>query len=127
MESGTDIKTDIIKGALWGAVLGDVIGAYLQFDKDVNQKKISQAFSIIGGGKHHLEPGQPTDDTQLNLSILKGLFRGKGTLNLNFIAEEMGNWYLSKPIDVGNTIRNSVPKACNMKVHQAHLCRKGAR
>lgn len=39
----------------------------------------------------------------------------------------MGNWFLSKPIDVGGTIRNSVPKACNMKTHQAHLCRKGAR
>lgn len=39
----------------------------------------------------------------------------------------MGNWYLSKPIDIGNTIRNSVPKACNMKVHQAHLVRKGSR
>ncbi len=39
----------------------------------------------------------------------------------------MGNWFLSKPIDVGGTIRNSVPKACNMKVHQAHLCRKGAK
>ena len=31
------------------------------------------------------------------------------------------------PIDVGNTIRKSVPKAVNMKVHQAHLCRKGAK
>jgi hypothetical protein len=39
----------------------------------------------------------------------------------------MGNWFLSKPIDIGGTIRNSVPKACNMKIHQAHLCRKGAR
>jgi hypothetical protein len=48
-------------------------------------------------------------------------------MNLNLIAEEMANWFLSKPIDIGNTIRNSVPKACNMKVHQAHLCRKGAR
>lgn len=39
----------------------------------------------------------------------------------------MANWFLSKPIDVGNTIRNSVPKACNMKVHQAHLMRKGSK
>ena len=38
----------------------------------------------------------------------------------------MGNWFLSKPIDVGTTIRKSVPKACNMKEHQAYLCRKGA-
>lgn len=39
----------------------------------------------------------------------------------------MGNWFLSKPIDIGGTIRKSIPKACNMKVHQAHLCRKGAK
>lgn len=45
---------------------------------------------------------------------------------MNLVAEEMGNWFLSKPFDIGNTIRNSVPKACNMKQHQAHLCRKGA-
>ena len=45
---------------------------------------------------------------------------------MNKIATEMGNWFLSKPIDVGGTIRKSVPKACNMKEHQAYLCRKGA-
>ena len=39
----------------------------------------------------------------------------------------MDNWFLSKLIDVGGTIRCSVPKACNMKVHQAHLVRKGAK
>jgi len=66
--------------------LGDVIGAHLEFDKDVTPLKIANAFKIVGGGKHHLEPGQPTDDSELNFSILKGLIRGKGTLNLNFIA-----------------------------------------
>lgn len=39
----------------------------------------------------------------------------------------MANWFLSCPIDVGGTIRKSVPKACNMKEHQAYLCRKGAK
>ena len=87
MESQNENKVQYIKGALWGAVLGDVIGAHLQFDKDVNKQKISQAFAILGGGKHHLEPGQPTDDTQLNLAILNGLYREKGVLNLNLIAE----------------------------------------
>ena len=38
----------------------------------------------------------------------------------------MGNWYKSKPIDVGGTIKNAVPKACGMKTHQAHLVRKGS-
>ena len=59
-------------------------------------------------------------------AVGKGLLRGKGVLDLNKIATEMGNWFLSKPIDVGGTIRKSVPKACNMKEHQAYLCRKGA-
>lgn len=52
-----------IEGALWGALLGDVIGAHLQFDKDVDEKKINNAFKIIGGGMHKLSPGQPTDDS----------------------------------------------------------------
>ena len=39
----------------------------------------------------------------------------------------MGNWFISKPIDVDSTICCSIPKACNMKVHQAHLVRKGAK
>lgn len=60
------------------------------------------------------------------MAVAKGLVAGKGVLNLNLIAQEMANWFLSKPIDVGNTIRNSVPKACNMKEYQAHLVRKGA-
>lgn len=46
---------------------------------------------------------------------------------MNNIAVEMGNWFESKPIDVGNTIRKSVPKAIGMKIHQAYLCRKGAK
>jgi hypothetical protein len=60
------------------------------------------------------------------LAVARGVIAGKGILNLNLVAQEMSNWFLSKPIDVGNTIRNSVPKACNMKEHQAHLVRKGA-
>ena len=79
-------RVEKIRGALWGAVLGDVIGAFLEFDKDVTPQKIQKAFTIPGGGKHHLEPGQPTDDSELNFALLKGLLRGKGSCNLNFIA-----------------------------------------
>lgn len=108
-------------------MLGDVIGAYLEFNRAIDENKVKEAFLVKGGGMHKLEPGQPTDDSELAFAVGRGLVRGKGKLDLNLIAEEMGNWFLSKPIDVGGTIRNSVPKACNMKVHQAHLCRKGAK
>lgn len=113
-------------GCVWGAILGDVIGAYVENDKALTKEKIAKSFAICGGGIRNLEAGQPTDDSELTLAVAKGLIAGKGTLNLNLIAQEMANWFLSKPIDVGNTIRNSVPKACNMKEHQAHLVRKGA-
>ena len=36
---------------------------------------------------HKLEPGQPTDDSELAYAVGKGLLRGKGNLNLNYIAE----------------------------------------
>lgn len=35
---------------------------------------------------HKLEPGQPTDDSELGFAIAKGLIRGKGELNVNLIA-----------------------------------------
>ena len=62
MEQNQEIS-ELISGALWGSVLGDVIGAHLEFDKDITPQKIKNAFKIIGGGKHNLEPGQPTDDS----------------------------------------------------------------
>lgn len=116
-----------VRGSLWGAVLGDVIGAFLEFNHSIDEEKVEAAFQIKGGGMHKLEPGQPTDDSELAYSVGKGLIAGKGKLNLNLIAMEMGHWFQSKPIDVGTTIRKSVPKSCNMKEHQAHLVRKGAR
>lgn len=122
MEKSTDRES----GCLWGAVLGDVIGAHVENDKAVTKEKIAKSFTISGGGIRNLDSGQPTDDSELTMAVAKGLVAGKGVLNLNLIAQEMGNWFVSKPIDVGNTIRNSVPKACHMKEHQAHLVRKGA-
>lgn len=115
-----------MRGSLWGAVLGDVIGAFLEFNRGIDEAKVQQAFKIHGGGMHKLEAGQPTDDSELAYSVGRGLVMGKGVLDLNKIAAQMGNWYLSKPIDVGGTIRKSVPKACNMKEHQAYLVRKGS-
>lgn len=127
MKEETKDNIAFIRGSLWGAVLGDVIGAYLEFNNLIDDEKINSAFKIKGGGMHKLEPGQPTDDSELAYSVGKGLIRGKGKLNMNCIAEEMGNWFLSKPIDVGSTIRKSIPKACNMKEHQGYLCRKAAK
>lgn len=86
-EEGGSMTEKYISGGLWASVLGDVIGAHLEFDSDVTQKKVDNAFKIVGGGKHHLEPGQCTDDSELAYSVLKGLTRGKGNLNLNYIAE----------------------------------------
>ena len=77
-EEGEVLSLKYIEGSLWGAVLGDVIGAYLQFTSGINQQKIKQAFMIKGGGMHKLESGQPTDDSELAYAVAKGLIRGKG-------------------------------------------------
>ena len=63
MEGSKQDISQYIKGGLWGSVLGDVIGAPLEFDKDITPQKIANAFKVTGGGKHKLQPGQPTDDS----------------------------------------------------------------
>ena len=87
---------------------------------------VSNAFELNGGGLHRLGPGQITDDSELSICLLQGLLEGHSLLNLNIIASKYGKWILSKPFDLGGTLRKSLPKACKMKVHQAEMVRRGA-
>jgi ADP-ribosylglycohydrolase len=55
-----------------------------------------------------------------------GLVKGNGVLDLNEIASMYGEWFKSRPFDIGNTLRQAAPKAVNMDRHQAYLMRKAA-
>ena len=98
-------------------MVGDALGAVLEFKKKLEEKDIKHACGMPGGGLHGVGPGQITDDGELSISQAHGLVSGKGELNLNAIASAYGNWFDSRPFDIGNTTRRALPKAVGMKVH----------
>lgn len=114
-------------GCILGAWIGDASGAVLEFKGIPSASSLQSSLSLPGGGVHKVGPGQITDDGELTCSLMQGLIKGNGSLNLNKIAESYSEWFLSKPFDIGNTLRKSIPKACKMKIHQAELMRRGSK
>ena len=62
-------KINKIKGALYGAIIGDALGAPLEF---MPQEQIKSQFGkiteMIGGGWLQVQPGEGTDETALLLA-----------------------------------------------------------
>jgi len=114
------------RGCLLGAWVGDAFGGVLEFGGIPSAEAIRQAWTMPGGGAHRLGPGQVTDDSEMGLSLFRGLLAGNSAINLNQIATWYGKWFDSHPFDVGSTIRKSVGKAVHMTQHQAEMMRRGA-
>lgn len=112
---------------IFGAWIGDASGSIVEHRITLTPSEVTHALSLPGGGTFKLGPGQITDDGELTISLLRGLIDSNGVLDLNKISSSYAKWFQSKPFDVGGTLRKSIPKACNMKVHQAELMRRGAK
>jgi hypothetical protein len=51
-------REDRAKGCILGALLGDAVGATLEFYfKIIGPKEVNRAFSLPGGGAHNVGPG----------------------------------------------------------------------
>lgn len=120
-------EVDRCKGCVLGAWLGDATGAVLEFQGRPSASALNAALTLPGGGIVKVGPGQVTDDGELTCCLLLALVESNSQLNLNKIAAKYGKWIQSKPFDLGGTLRKSLPKACNMKVHQAEMVRRGAK
>lgn len=123
MDSGEESRC---RGCVVGAWVGDAVGAVLEFGGVPSAAAVEAAFRMPGGGAHRVGPGQITDDSEMAISLLRGLLAGSGALDLNKIASYYGKWFASAPFDVGGTIRKSVGRAVNMSSHQAEMMRRGA-
>ncbi len=60
--------TDRCRGCLLGALVGDALGAVLEFQRLIGEKEVQNACTMPGGGVHKVGPGQITDDGELTLS-----------------------------------------------------------
>ena len=87
------------KGALVGAVVGDLIGATYEFRKpsEIPAKRLT----VEGGGVFNFPPGVGTDDTDLLFASLAG-YDHRGQWHPDNALTEMLAWLATGPRDVGN-------------------------
>lgn len=107
----SDKLFDKIKGALYGAVVGDALGGPLEFmSKDEITANYGEVREMIGGGWLSLKPGETTDDTEMTLAVARGIVTLPDdpiyAIGQNFI-----EWFKREPKDIGNTCQEAIVKA----------------
>jgi ADP-ribosylglycohydrolase len=91
-------------GCIMGAFIGDSIGSYLEFKKDIPEHLLNVAMKMPGGGPFQVAPGQVTDDSELALMLGYALAEGEGKLDVDLIAKYYAYWFNSFPFDIGKYI-----------------------
>lgn len=95
-------------GAILGALIGDALGAVLEFLQAFpSEKDLENALQMPGGGVFKVAPGQFTDDGELTLSLARGLVASENYSPEN-IAKSYDAWVRSRPFDIGITTRRSL-------------------
>ncbi|POM80336.1 ADP-ribosylglycohydrolase [Phytophthora palmivora] len=100
------VKWDRAYGAFLGLLCGDAAGATLEFaPRAITETDVSRAMTMPGGGIFHVGKGQITDDSELALSLARGLlgYRPSDGFPLESVARQYVDWCNSKPFDIGNT------------------------
>lgn len=86
-------------GALFGAAVGDALGAPLEFMSPRTEQNFVKDY--VGGGVLRHKPGDTTDDTQMAIGIMK-MYQDHGEYNQEAIIGNWLNWLNSNPKDIGN-------------------------
>jgi ADP-ribosyl-[dinitrogen reductase] hydrolase len=95
---------DKIQGGLFGAAVGDALGATGEcMDKKEIKEKYGKIKTIIGGGWLSLKPGEVTDDTDMMIAVANGIIQNPEN-PIPAIGEEFLKWYHRNPRGVGRTI-----------------------
>ena len=99
-----------IRGALFGVACGDALGGTLEFtSKSKGEKLYGYHKEIIGGGAMHLKPGDITDDTIMTMAVAEGIIENPEN-PIEAIGRRFVDWYLTGPIDIGNTCSDAISK-----------------
>ena len=88
-------------GTLLGAAAGEALGAPHEF-KSAAELAAAPSREITGGGIW--AAGEPTDDIELTLALLRSLV-SRGRLDLEDVARGYLKWFATNPKDVGNLTR----------------------
>lgn len=107
-----DDALDRAKGCLFAQVIGDNLGALVEFQ---GEGEIARLYpdgvrDLCDGGQWNLLAGQATDDSELALALARTLIETKH-YDREAVAAAYGDWYASGPFDCGNTIARALSAA----------------
>ncbi len=91
-------------GCLLGQVIGDSLGSRVEFK---SAAEIAAAFpqgvrELADGGVYHTIAGQPTDDSEMALTLSRSLVKHRG-YEKEAVLAAYRDWLQTRPIDIGTT------------------------
>ena len=109
-----DGMLDRAKGCLFGQVIGDNLGALVEFktETEIADRYPSGVCDLHDGGCWNILAGQATDDSEFALALARTLLE-TGRYDREAIATTYGDWYDSGPFDMGATIGRALSAAAS--------------
>jgi ADP-ribosylglycohydrolase len=92
------------QGTLLGQVIGDSLGSRVEFKPapEIAQRYPAGVRELADGGPWHTIAGQPTDDSEMALTLARALVRD-GRHDPQKVLDSYRAWLTSRPVDVGTT------------------------
>ncbi len=114
-------------GCLLGQVIGDALGSLVEFQPAA---AIALAYpdgvcDLRDGGTWNTIAGQPTDDSELALTLARAL-AGLPSYDAEAVAAAYGRWFTSSPFDCGSTTARALGAAARAPAAKAEAARAAA-
>jgi ADP-ribosylglycohydrolase/fructose-1,6-bisphosphatase/inositol monophosphatase family enzyme len=118
---------DRAAGCLLGLVVGDALGGQVEFRSaaDIARQYPDGVRDLRDGGVWNTLAGQPTDDSELALTLARTLV-GRTEYEAEAVADAYGRWLASGPFDCGNTTRRAFQAALQATGTKAEAARTAA-
>lgn len=114
--------TDRLKGALYGAVVGDALGLTYEFLSP--DKVAAPPYEIVGGGPFRFPKGAGSDDTDLLLAAIQS-YTDTSEFSERLMIDHMVRWLSGDPPDVGNQTRFAITEHARGRTPQNDPDAKG--
>ena len=104
-----EVIKDKIRACLMGQLVGDSIGAQVEFKSISGIKDFfgCNHVDMCGGGTFSLACGQITDDSEMAIALASSIINA-GEYNAEEAMKEYRKWLKSNPFDVGRTIYSGI-------------------
>jgi ADP-ribosylglycohydrolase len=110
-----DVDLVRLRRLLSGLAVGDSLGSTSEFLPQTDIPALYEAtreqgwpFRQVGAGAFNWKPGDPTDDTDMAMCMVRPFVRAEGHLHGDDVAREFVAWMRSNPPDIGVTTRGAI-------------------